>query len=106
RTVKGQRRKSLCGGQTAPDVWTLVTVVRPGTRPTIGTAPAEPTGRAVTRGVSIMAEPFDVIEALVRDHRLLNELLERLDDDDQSAEMHALFLRIAEELAAHEAAER
>jgi hemerythrin superfamily protein len=46
-----------------------------------------------------------VIELLLRDHRLLTQLLDRLDTEDRPAEMHALFLRIAGELAAHEAAE-
>lgn len=52
-----------------------------------------------------MAEPFDVIEVLSGDHRLISELLGRLDAEDRPAEMRSLFLRIAGELAAHEAAE-
>ena len=52
-----------------------------------------------------MADPFDVIELLAGDHRLINEMLDRLDSEDRPAEMRALFLRIAGELAAHEAAE-
>jgi len=47
----------------------------------------------------------DVIAVLVGDHRLITGLLEQLDEEDRPAEMRALFLRIASELAAHEAAE-
>lgn len=52
-----------------------------------------------------MGETRDVIDVLLDDHRLLDELLERLDREDRPAEMRLLFLRIAHELAAHEAAE-
>ena len=52
-----------------------------------------------------MADPLDVIEMLTADHRLMNSLLDRLDAEDHPAEMHRLFLRIADALAAHEAAE-
>jgi len=52
-----------------------------------------------------MADPYDVIEVLTADHRLIDELLGRLDAADRPAEMHALFLRVAGEFAAHEAAE-
>jgi hemerythrin superfamily protein len=47
----------------------------------------------------------DVIDVLIDDHRLLEELLDRLDREDRPAEMRVLFLRIAQELAAHETAE-
>jgi len=52
-----------------------------------------------------MGEAQDVIDVLLEDHRLLRELLIRLDDEDRPAEMRRLFFRIAGELAAHEAAE-
>lgn len=47
----------------------------------------------------------DVIDLLIRDHRSLEELLDRLDAEDRPDELRALFLRIAGDLAAHEAAE-
>jgi len=47
----------------------------------------------------------NVIDVLIEDHRLMGELLERLDGEDRPAEMRTLFVRIASELAAHEAAE-
>ena len=53
-----------------------------------------------------MATPSDVIDLLTADHRLMNELLDRLDAEDRPTEMHNLFLRVAGELAAHEAAEQ
>jgi iron-sulfur cluster repair protein YtfE (RIC family) len=52
-----------------------------------------------------MGEPHDVIDLLLDEHRLLDELLGRLDREDRPAEMRVLFFRIADELAAHEAAE-
>lgn len=52
-----------------------------------------------------MAESPDVIDLLLSDHRLLGELLVRLDGEDRPAEMRQLFLRIAGELAVHESAE-
>jgi iron-sulfur cluster repair protein YtfE (RIC family) len=52
-----------------------------------------------------MPEFRDAIDLLVEDHRFLEELLERLDREDDPREMRALFLRIAGDLAAHEAAE-
>ena len=52
-----------------------------------------------------MGEAQDVIDVLREDHRLLRELLIRLDREDRPAEMRRLFFRIAGELAAHEAAE-
>ena len=44
--------------------------------------------------------------SLERDHRLIDELAEQLDDADDPAEIRRLFLRIVEELSAHEAAEQ
>lgn len=52
-----------------------------------------------------MSAPYDVIDVLTEDHRVLRELLEQLDREDRPAEMRALFLRIVREFAAHEAAE-
>jgi hemerythrin superfamily protein len=52
-----------------------------------------------------MGDPHDVIDVLIDDHRLLDDLLERLDREERPDEMRVLFLRIAHELAAHETAE-
>jgi hemerythrin superfamily protein len=53
-----------------------------------------------------MTSPIDAIELLLRDHRLIVELAEQLDTVDDPAELRRLYLRIVEELAAHEAAEQ
>lgn len=53
-----------------------------------------------------MTHQIDVIELLERDHRLIDALAEQLDAADDPAEIRRLFLRIVEELAAHEAAEQ
>ncbi len=53
-----------------------------------------------------MARPINVIDLLERDHRLIDSLAEQLDASDDPAEISRLFLRIADELAAHEAAEQ
>jgi hemerythrin superfamily protein len=55
---------------------------------------------------SAMSEQIDAIEILLRDHRLIDGLAEQLDTVDDPAEIRRLYLRIAEELAAHEAAEQ
>jgi hemerythrin superfamily protein len=47
----------------------------------------------------------DVVDVLIEDHRLLEDLLSRLDAEDRPTQMRLLFLRIADALAAHEAAE-
>jgi hemerythrin superfamily protein len=52
-----------------------------------------------------MSEQIDVVELLLRDHRLIGELAEQLDSVDDPAEIRRLYLRIVEELAAHELAE-
>jgi hemerythrin superfamily protein len=52
-----------------------------------------------------MPNQIDAIELLVRDHRLINGLVEQLDGTDDPVEARGLFLRIVEELSAHEAAE-
>jgi hypothetical protein len=53
-----------------------------------------------------MSEQIDAIEILLQDHRLIDGLAEQLDTVDDPAEIRRLYLRIAEELAAHEAAEQ
>ncbi len=53
-----------------------------------------------------MAQQIDVIELLERDHRLINELVEQLDETEDAAEIRRLYLRIVEELSAHEAVEQ
>jgi hemerythrin superfamily protein len=52
-----------------------------------------------------MTEPIDVIELLELDHRLINCLVEQLDAADDPAEIRDLYLRIVDELSAHEAVE-
>ncbi len=51
-------------------------------------------------------EADDVIELLTRDHGVLRDLLARLDQEDDPAQLSVLFLRIVDELAGHEAAEQ
>ena len=53
-----------------------------------------------------MTNRIDAIELLLRDHRLIDGLAEQLDATDDPAEIRHLYLRIVEELAAHEAAEQ
>ena len=53
-----------------------------------------------------MTDPIDVIELLERDHRLINGLVEQLDEVDDATEIRHLYLRIVEELSAHEAVEQ
>lgn len=53
-----------------------------------------------------MTPRLNVIELLERDHRLIDQLAEQLDDADDPSEIRRLFLRIVEELSAHEAAEQ
>jgi hemerythrin superfamily protein len=53
-----------------------------------------------------MTSSIDAIELLLRDHRLIVGLAEQLDTVDDPAELRRLYLRIVEELAAHEAAEQ
>jgi hemerythrin superfamily protein len=53
-----------------------------------------------------MTQPIDVIELLERDHRLIDGLAEQLDTTNDPAEIRRLFLRIVEELSAHEAVEQ
>jgi hemerythrin superfamily protein len=53
-----------------------------------------------------MTEQIDAIELLLRDHRFIDGLAEQLDTVDEPAEIRRLYLRIVEELSAHEAAEQ
>ena len=53
-----------------------------------------------------MTNQIDAIELLLRDHRLIDGLAEQLDTVDDPAEIRRLYLRIADELAADEAAEQ
>lgn len=53
-----------------------------------------------------MTNPTDAIELLLSDHRLIDGLAAQLDAADDPVEIRRLFLRIVEELAAHEAAEQ
>ena len=53
-----------------------------------------------------MAQQIDVIELLEDDHRLIRDLVEQLDATDDTAEIRRLYLRIVDELSAHEAVEQ
>jgi hemerythrin superfamily protein len=53
-----------------------------------------------------MPNQIDAIELLVNDHRRIDRLAEQLDATDDPAEIRRLYVRIAQELAAHEAAEQ
>jgi hemerythrin superfamily protein len=53
-----------------------------------------------------MSNQIDAIEILLNDHRRIDALAEQLDATDDPAEIRRIFLRIVEELAAHEAAEQ
>jgi hemerythrin superfamily protein len=53
-----------------------------------------------------MTNQIDAIDLLLRDHRLIDGLAEQLDTVDDPTEIRRLYLRIVEELAAHEAAEQ
>jgi hypothetical protein len=55
---------------------------------------------------AIMAEGHDVVDLLTEDHRRIEGLLERLDDERDPVELRAIYLRIVGELAAHEACEQ
>src|SRR5262245_54426624 len=52
-----------------------------------------------------MTDRIDVIELLLQDHRMISGLAEELDRTDDPAEISRLYLRIVDELFAHEAAE-
>ena len=67
----------------------------------VTTAPSCAEGR-----IYVMTYQIDVIELLERDHRLIDDLAEQLDASDDPAEIRRLYMRIVEELSAHEAAEQ
>lgn len=53
-----------------------------------------------------MPNQIDAIELLLRDHRLIDRLAEQLDSTDDPVETRRLFLRIVDEMVAHEAVEQ
>jgi hemerythrin superfamily protein len=53
-----------------------------------------------------MTTHVDAVELLLEDHRIIDGLAEQLEAANHPAEIRDLFLRIAQELAAHEAAEQ
>ena len=53
-----------------------------------------------------MTDLIDAVELLLQDHRMIGGLAEQLDDTDDPAEIGRLYLRIVDELFAHEAAEQ
>ena len=53
-----------------------------------------------------MTDRIDAIDVLLRDHRVIDELAEQLDASNDPAEVRDLYVRIVEELTAHEAAEQ
>ena len=53
-----------------------------------------------------MTNQIDAIELLLADHRTIGDYVERLEASDDPVEIGDLFVRIVDELAAHEAAER
>jgi hemerythrin superfamily protein len=50
-------------------------------------------------------EPVDVIEILERDHRMIDGLVEELDEANDASAIRGIFLRIVEALSAHETVE-
>ena len=52
-----------------------------------------------------MDGPHDVIELLIHDHRVISDLAQQLDETDQPVVLRELYVRLVQELAAHEAAE-
>jgi hemerythrin superfamily protein len=52
-----------------------------------------------------MAEPTDVVELLIQDHRDLNRLLGGLDQETRPAEIQKLFSAVLAAIAGHETAE-
>jgi hemerythrin superfamily protein len=53
-----------------------------------------------------MTEAADVIDVLLADHRVIGKLLDELEAAERPEDIRRLYLRIATELAAHEAAEQ
>ncbi|MGD9996746.1 MAG: hemerythrin domain-containing protein [Ilumatobacteraceae bacterium] len=50
-------------------------------------------------------EPIDIIELLERDHRVIDGLVAELDEATDAAAIRRIFLRIVDELSAHETVE-
>lgn len=53
-----------------------------------------------------MSEPRDIIDLLTEDHRTIGQLARQLEDTEQPADIRDLYLKLVEDLAAHEAAEQ
>jgi len=60
----------------------------------------------MTKEDHAMTDQLDVIELLLSDHRSIERLVDQLDATDDPAECRGLFLRLVEQLAAHEAVEQ
>ena len=54
----------------------------------------------------MLSSSFDVVDLLTRDHRLLERLLDELDQERQPLQASVLLVRVARELATHESAEQ
>jgi hemerythrin superfamily protein len=54
----------------------------------------------------MLSSSFDVVDLLTRDHRLLERLLDELDQERQPIQASVLLVRLARELATHERAEQ
>lgn len=53
-----------------------------------------------------MTDMTNAIELLLQDHRMIGGLAEELDSTDDPAEISRIYVRIVDELSAHEAAEQ
>src|SRR5579859_5636155 len=53
-----------------------------------------------------MAEPLDVVELLIQDHRMIGQLLQELDEEERPDKQRLLYLRLVGLLSAHEEAEQ
>src|SRR5579859_6640242 len=53
-----------------------------------------------------MTEPLDVVELLIRDHRVMGELLRQLDEEERPDKLRLIYLRLVELMSGHEAAEQ
>jgi hemerythrin superfamily protein len=54
----------------------------------------------------MLSSSFDVVDLLTRDHRLLERLLDELDQERQPLQASVLLVRLARELDTHESAEQ
>jgi iron-sulfur cluster repair protein YtfE (RIC family) len=50
--------------------------------------------------------PIDVLELLTRDHQRMSDLAQQLEATEEPTEVRRLYLRLVEEISAHEAAEQ